>query len=147
MVVRYHGKEDFIRDLAFFDEVMGDWRRYREAVSLRQLLENRDTRNMVLYSMLITLQAAVRSAHHVIIRNYLPKPGTYEETFLILRKAGILETELAEKMASLVTYRQTLVNSPQAIDLREIYEVLSNDLDHLELYRVKLETQMNTDQE
>ncbi|MCW3489646.1 type VII toxin-antitoxin system HepT family RNase toxin [Dethiobacter alkaliphilus] len=144
--MRYHGAEDFIRDLALFDEVMGDWRRYRETVSLRQLLENRDTRNMVLYSMLITFQSVVRCSHHVIIKNYLPKPGTYEETFLILRKAGLLESSFADKLAGLVTYRQALVNSPQGVDLREIYEVLSNDLQVLELYRVKLEALMKDEE-
>ncbi|MDW7650943.1 MAG: DUF86 domain-containing protein [Bacillota bacterium] len=137
--MRYSGEEDMIRQLSRFDEILADWRRYREKISLRDLLDNRDIRNMVLYAMLITIQAAIRSAHHLIVQDYLPKPGTYEETFLILRKAGILDQQMADDMARLSSYRQGLVHSHEHVDLREIYEILTNDLQTLELYRAKLE--------
>lgn len=137
--MKYSGEEDMIRQLAKVDEIMADWRRYREKVSLRDLLDNRDVRNMVLYAMLITIQAAIRSAHHLVVQNYLPKPGTYEETFLILRKAGILDPKVADDMARLAAYRQNLVHAHQKVDLREIYEILNNDLETLEIFKVKLE--------
>jgi uncharacterized protein YutE (UPF0331/DUF86 family) len=135
----YQGEEIFIRDVAQLDEAMKDWQRYRETVSLRELLDNRDTRNMVLYAILITIQAAIRSAHHLIVRDYLPKPGSYEETFAILRKAGVLDHTVADAMARLATYRQELVHSYHQVDLREIYQVLSDGYPTLERYRVKLE--------
>jgi len=137
--MRYRGEEEFIRDIDRLGEALQDWRRYRATVSLRQLLDSRDTRNMVLYAMLITIQAAIRTAHHLIIRDYLPKPGSYEETFLILRERKILDAKLADAMARLAIYRQELLHSHHQIDLREIYEVLSNSYQTLELYKVKLE--------
>lgn len=136
--MRYLGEEDMARQLAELDEVMDDWKRYRETVSLRELMENRDTRNMVLYAVLVAIQTAIQTAHHLIVKDYLPKPGTYEETFLILRKAGTLDADLAEKMARLASYRQKLVHSHLQLDLREIYEVLCAEWGTLERYRAKL---------
>ena len=141
----YGGEAEMIRQLSELDEVMQDWGRYREEVSLRDVLENRDSRNLVLYTMLVTIQTAIQAAHHLIVKNYLPKPGTYEETFMILRKAGILETHVADDMARLSAYRQKLVHSYHQIDLREIYEILCNDWKTLELYRAKLEKAMNAE--
>lgn len=134
-----------IRQLSEFDEVMEDWGRYRKQVSLRDVLENRDSRNMVLYTMLVTIQAAIQAAHHLIVKNYLPKPGTYEETFIILRKAGILEPQMADDMARLSIYRSRLVYSYHQVDLREIYEVLCSDWKTLDLYRAKLEKVMQAE--
>lgn len=139
MVMGYRGEEEMIRDLELLAEALQDWRRYRETVSLRGLLDSRDTRNMVLYALLITIQASIRTAHHLILRDYLPKPGSYEETFLILRKAGVLEPSLADAMSRLATYRQDLVHSHHQIDLRQIYQVLSNSYETLELYHSKLQ--------
>lgn len=136
--MRYLGEEDMARQLAELDEVMDDWKRYRETVSLRELMENRDTRNMVLYAVLVAIQTAIQTAHHLIVKDYLPKPGTYEETFLILRKADTLDTDLADKMARLASYRQKLVHSHLQLDLREIYEVLCAEWGTLERYRAKL---------
>ena len=138
----YSGEAEMIRQLSEFDEVMEDWGRYREQVSLRDVLENRDSRNMVLYTMLVTIQTAIQAAHHLIVKNYLPKPGTYEETFIILRKAGILEPQMADDMARLSIYRQKLVYSYHQVDLREIYEILCSDWKTLELYRAKVEKVM-----
>ncbi|MBS3982976.1 MAG: DUF86 domain-containing protein [Dethiobacter sp.] len=137
--MRYRGEGELTRDIDRLGEALKDWQRYLETVSLRQLLDSRDTRNMVLYAMLITIQAAIRTAHHLIVRAYLPKPGSYEETFLILREHGVLEAKLADAMAQLAIYRQELLHSHHQIDLREIYEVLCNSAQTLELYKVKLE--------
>lgn len=138
----YSGEAEMIRQLSEFDEVMADWGRYREQVSLRDVLENRDARNMVLYTILVTIQAAIQAAHHLIVKNYLPKPGTYEETFIILRKAGILAPQMADGMAQLSTYRSKLVYSYHQVDLREIYEVLCGEFKALEHYRAKVEKVM-----
>lgn len=137
------GDNDFLRQLGELDEALEDWRRYRDQYSLRELLDNRDIRNMVLYAILVTIQAAIRAAHYLIIENYLPKPGTYAETFVILRKAGLLEDELTDQMVRLSMYRQQLVQYHHQVDLREIYQVLSDDLAVLEKYRRKLEKHMS----
>jgi uncharacterized protein YutE (UPF0331/DUF86 family) len=137
--MRYLGEEEFARDLARLDEAMQDWARYRDSISLRDLLDSKDTRNMVLYAMLVTIQATIRAAHHLIVRDYLPKPGSYEETFFILRKAGILDISLADALARLAKYRHELVYSQHLLNMREIYDTLRNSYSTLEVYKVKLE--------
>lgn len=136
--MRYLGEEEFVRDLGQLEEAMRDWRRYRENISLRELLDNRDIQNMVLYAMLVTIQAAIRTAHHLIIRDYLPKPGSYEETFIILRKNDVLDAVLADALIRLALYRQKLVHSRSQLNLREIYETMTTEWDALELYYAKL---------
>lgn len=132
-------ENNFSRQLGQLDEALEDWRRYRDRYSLRELLDDRDVRNMILYAILTTVQATIRAAHYLIIENYLPKPGTYAETFVILRKAGLLEDKLTDEMVRLSIYRQQLVQFHHQVDLREIYQVLSDDLAVLEQYRRELE--------
>jgi uncharacterized protein YutE (UPF0331/DUF86 family) len=122
------------RHVQELEETLKDWRKYREDYSLHDLIEDRHTRNAVLYAMLVAIQTSISIAHHLIVENYLPKPGTYQETFTILRKAELLNGTLAEKMAQLAFYRQQLVHFHRQLNLSEVYDVLRDGLDTLESF-------------
>ena len=60
------------------DESQKDWQRYRN-ISLEDLKKDRDKRNMVLHSMLVSIQAAIDIATSLIVKEGLGKPTTYRE--------------------------------------------------------------------
>jgi uncharacterized protein YutE (UPF0331/DUF86 family) len=109
-------------------EALGDWERYRERVTLRQLRTNRDTRNMVLHAMLLSIQAGIDIAHHLIAQRGLRPPATYREAFEILAEAGVLPGELSEELADLAGYRNVLVHLYWRLDLQRAYEILQQGL-------------------
>ena len=83
---------EIILHLEEMAEGLADWERYRASVSLEQMSTDRDTRNMVLHSMLLSIQASIDIANHLIARRGLRTPATYRETLVptgtIARRAG-----------------------------------------------------------
>lgn len=104
-----------------------DWERY-QGVSLKELEVDRDKRNMVLYAMLVCIQATIDIASHLIAEKGLSKPATYRESFEILGKSGLIDEELASELSDLAGFRNILVHVYWGLDLEEVYGVLKNDL-------------------
>lgn len=109
-------------------ETLADWERYRGKVTLEQIRTNRDTRNMVLYAMLLSIQTAIDIANHLIAQKGLRTPATYREAFEILTEAGVLAGELGEELADLAGFRNALVHLYWRLDLQHAYEVLQHGL-------------------
>jgi uncharacterized protein YutE (UPF0331/DUF86 family) len=111
-----------------------DWERY-QGVSLRELEIDRDKRNMVLHAMLVSVQATIDIASHLIAEKGLSKPATYRESFEILGKSGLMGEELASELSDLAGFRNVLVHVYWGLDLEEVYGVLQNDLRVLRAFR------------
>lgn len=92
------------------DESIKDWERYQQ-FSLEELKTDRDTRNMTLHAMLVSIQAAIDISSHLISQNGLKRPATYRETF------------------------DLLAHVYWDLDLDEIYSILQNDLKTLRSFR------------
>lgn len=105
------------------DEALKDWKRY-QSVPIEEFRENRDKRNMVLYSMLIAIQAAIDIAAHIIAKEHLRKPSTYREIFEILAEKKIISDDLANKLSDLAGFRNVLVHVYWELDLDEVYSIL-----------------------
>ena len=108
-------------------ESLEDWRRY-QSISLEELRMDRDKRNMVLHSMLISIQSAIDIATYIIAEKGLRKPSTYRETFEILEEGRIVSEDLANDLSDLAGFRNVLVHIYWELDLDVIYGILRNDL-------------------
>jgi len=90
-------------------ESLEDWRRY-QSISIEELRLERDKRNMVLHSMLISIQSAIDIATYIIAEKGLRKPSTYRETFEILEEGQIISEDLANDLSDLAGFRNVLVH-------------------------------------
>ena len=108
-------------------ESLDDWRRYQN-ISIEELRMDRDKRNMVLHSMLISIQSAIDIATYIIAEKELRKPSTYRETFEILEEGRILSEDLANDLSDLAGFRNVLVHIYWELDMDVIYGILRNDL-------------------
>ena len=108
-------------------ESLEDWRRY-QSISIEELRMDRDKRNMVLHSMLISIQSAIDIATYIIAEKELRKPSTYRETFEILEEGRILSEDLANDLSDLAGFRNVLVHIYWELDMDVIYGILRNDL-------------------
>jgi uncharacterized protein YutE (UPF0331/DUF86 family) len=75
-----------IRELS---DTLDDWERYR-GISLEQFRSDRDTRNMVLHAMLVSVQSSIDIATEIIAMKGFRRPQSYRDTFGILAEEGIL---------------------------------------------------------
>jgi len=117
------------------DEALADWERYRRDITAEMIRSNRDTRNMVMHAMLISIQSCIDIANHIIAQRDLRRPSTYRETFEILTEAGVIPQELGEELADLAGFRNVLVHLYWRIDLQRVYEILQNGLTPLYRFR------------
>jgi len=113
-----------LQHLQEMDEALADWERYQKKVTLEQMQDDRDTRNMVLHAMLVSIQASIDIADHIIAKKGLRAPATYRETFEILAEASVIPGELAEGLADLAGFRNVLVHIYWRLDVRRAFEIL-----------------------
>ena len=119
------GVTDHIIEL---EQAIIDWNRYQQ-VSLEDLKTDRDKRNMVLHALLVSIQAALDIANHIIAAQKLARPSTYRESFDILAEAKFLPSKLANQLADLAGFRNVLVHIYWRLDMELVYNILQNDLD------------------
>ena len=117
------------------DEALADWERYRGNITEEAIRTNRDTRNMVMHAMLISIQSCIDIANHLIARENLRRPTTYREAFEILTEASVIPQELGEELADLAGFRNVLVHIYWRIHLQRVYEILQSGLTPLRQFR------------
>lgn len=70
-------------------------------------------------------------ANHVIKLRKLGLPKESRESFELLRKAGIIPVELAQKLKGMIGFRNTLVHECQRLDIGLMVDVIEHRLDDL----------------
>lgn len=137
-------KESILDHLKKLDEAILDLEKYQKTITLADLENDRDKRNMVLHAMLLAIQASLDIGNHLIAEYHLERPETYRETFEILNKAGLLLKDLSEELAGLAGFRNVLVHLYWKLDLEEVYQVLQQNISALKAFgkivQQKLET-------
>ena len=118
------------------DELTGclsDLRRYRERVTRQELNTVRDTQHMVLRALYVAAQAAVDLAMHLGADAGLPPAATYQDAFHRLADSGLLERQLAERLAGWAGFRNVLAHSYASVSYDRAYDSLSElgDLEQL----------------
>jgi len=130
-MVRDEGLLAHLREL---DEAAGDWERYR-SITLEDLRGDRDKRNMVLHALLVSIQASIDIANHLIAASSSRRPETYRESFAILCDEGLIPEDLSVQLSDLAGFRNVLVHLYCRLNLDEVYGVLQDDLPVVNRYR------------
>lgn len=127
-------KEGIIDHLRELEDASKDWKRY-QSISFEELKTSRDKRNMILHSLLVSIQSSIDIANHIIAERGLRKPSTYREVFDILGEEKIVPLKLADNLSDLAGFRNVLVHVYWKLNLEEIYSILQNDLKFLEEFK------------
>lgn len=112
-------------------DALGDLDRYRERVELDQLLRDRDTRNMVYHAMYIATQATIDLAFHLAASEGLAQPATYQNVFTQLAESGVLDRELARRLAGWAGLRNVLAHLYPVVCDHKVYRALTDETDDL----------------
>jgi len=130
-MVRDEGVLGHLREL---DGAAGDWDRYR-SITLNELKTGRDKKNMVLHALLVSIQASIDIANHLVAASSSRRPETYRESFVILCDEGLIPEDLGVRLSDLAGFRNVLVHLYCRLDLDEVYGVLQDDLLVVNRYR------------
>ncbi|MCD6257722.1 DUF86 domain-containing protein [Candidatus Aerophobetes bacterium] len=127
-------KKGILEHFRELNEALKDWERY-QTISLRELRSDRDKQNMVLHALLVSIQASIDIANHIIAEKSLQKPSTYRETFEILSKEGIISSELGDSLSDLAGFRNVLVHIYWRVNFEQVHRVLQEDLSPLKEFK------------
>lgn len=122
---------------------LADLRRYREHVTRHDLNTVRDTQHMVLRALYVATQAAVDLAMHLGADAGLPPAVTYQDAFRRLAEAGVLDGDLAERLAAWAGFRNVLAHSYAAVDYNRAYDAL-DELGDLERFAAIVATRVRS---
>jgi uncharacterized protein YutE (UPF0331/DUF86 family) len=118
---------------AEIEESVGRLERLR-ALSREQFLADQDALDIACYRLLVAIEAALALCFHVSAKRLQKVPEEYAACFGILREAGILPAELAERLQRMARFRNLLVHMYWKIDYGHVFEVLHTDLDDLRAF-------------
>ncbi len=86
-------------------------------------------------AIVINLQRAceqcIDMANHMIRTKKLGLPADSAESFSLLRKAGVIDTDLEKKLAGMVGFRNIVVHQYQDIDYQKVQAVVTQHADDL----------------
>ena len=103
---------------------LSDLRRYRAGVTRDELGGQRDIQHMVLHALYVAVQAAVDLAMHAGADEGLPEASTYQDAFRRLADAGLIERDLAGRLAGWAGFRNVLAHLYATIDYDRVYDAL-----------------------
>ncbi len=90
---------------------------------------------MVLHALLVSIQASIDIANHLVAASSSRRPETYRESFVILCDEGLIPEDLGVRLSDLAGFRNVLVHLYCRLDLDEVYGVLQDDLLVVNRYR------------
>lgn len=128
-------QSELFQHLQEIDQSLADWERYQASVTQENIIENRDSRNMVMHAMLISIQSCIDIANYRIVQKGLRRPAVYRETFEILAEASLISRELGEELSDLAGFRNVLVHIYWRLDEQRLYEILQHGLMPLKGFR------------
>ena len=129
-------REKAERLLSSLLDAIADLARYRDRVELGELRHSRDTQNMVLHALYVAIQSCIDLGFHVAGDRRLPRASTYQEIFLRLAEAGLLDPDLAHRLSGWAGFRNVLAHFYPVIDFDRVHAALQNDLGDLEAFAV-----------
>ena len=100
---------------------------------------------MVLRALYVAAQAALDLAMHLGADAGLSPTATYQDTFRRLADAGLLDRDLAERLAAWAGFRNVLAHSYAMVDYDRAYDALG-ELRDLERFAQIVAVRIDVDQ-
>jgi len=86
------------------------------------------------YRLLVAIEAAVSICTHVTSRLAARTPDSYADCFAVLGDAGIVSSDLAQRLGRVARFRSRLVHLYWRIDNDRLWNTLRENLGDLEAY-------------
>ena len=83
------------------------------------------------YYLQVSIEVCLDVASHIIASERLRAPKDYADSFTVLNEAGIISSDLCNKLRQMAKFRNRLVHLYGEIDNEYIYEFIKSDLDDL----------------
>ena len=99
------------------------------------LIVNRTTREIVTLNLFVALRECLSLATHWLADKGWEVPATYPEAFRVLGERGVLDDDLAARMAAAAGLRNLIAHRYGALDRVRIHDIASNHIEDLLRFR------------
>ncbi len=97
-------------------------------LSREEFLDNEDAQDIASYRLLVAIEGCLDLCYHISSKKLDKLPEEYAACFGNLEEAGILPSELTEKLKNMARFRNLLVHRYWEVDYALMYEFIQNDL-------------------
>jgi len=105
-------------------EALDDLQRYRKTFSRGRLLVERDLQRMVLQALYTAVQACLDEALEICRQRGLDTGSRYREAFIALGRDGVIDAELAARLADWASFRNVLAHFYPVVDMKRVWDAL-----------------------
>ncbi len=106
----------------------------KENVSLESLKNDLDMQDIVLHNLQLAIQGCIDIGSHVISDEGWGVAGSLNEIFYILQNKGVIKAEMADKIISMVGFRNILVHEYETINFDIVCNILHHHLKDINEY-------------
>jgi uncharacterized protein YutE (UPF0331/DUF86 family) len=89
---------------------------------------NRDFVDAACYRLLVAVEAALGLCYHISATHLRRVPEQYAECFRVLGEAGVVPTDLAERLQAMARFRNVLVHMYAKVDTGRVHEIIRDHL-------------------
>lgn len=101
-------------------------------LSLEAFKNDAATQDIFLFNLTQAIQNCIDIATHIVSDEGWGMPGTQSEGFDILKEKGVIQGELAERLVSMVGFRNRVIHEYETLDLDIVYDIWRNRLRDIE---------------
>lgn len=95
-----------------------------------RFLADRDILDIACYRLLVAIESALALCYHVSARRLRRTPEDYAACFGVLREAGLVPAELAERLQQMARFRNLLVHIYWKLEYGQVYDILQQSAIH-----------------
>lgn len=108
------------------------------ALPLADFLSDRDVQDIVSYRLLVAIEASLALCYHVSSRQLRTAPDDYAGCFALLGEAGILASDLTDRLKDMARFRHLLVHVYGKVDYRQVHAALQKNLGDLRAFSASI---------
>jgi uncharacterized protein YutE (UPF0331/DUF86 family) len=102
-----------------------------QSLSREDFLSDQDALDIACYRLLIAIEAALALCYHVSAKRLRKVPEEYAGCFELLTTAGVIPSDLGERLQRMARFRNLLVHVYWKVDYSKIYDMIHGDLPDL----------------
>lgn len=112
-------------------------------IELADFKNNRERQLAVMHALQLAIEGCLNIGAHIISADELGAPKDYTDIYELLAKADVINADFADKMKKMARFRNRLVHLYWDIDLKQLYNILKNNLTDFDEYLKAISTYLS----
>jgi uncharacterized protein YutE (UPF0331/DUF86 family) len=103
-----------------------------------EILKNPTILGSAKYHLIVAIQGCIDICNHLVAKMGGKAPEDYADCFKLMADLGLLESDLAERLAQMARFRNLLIHLYWRVDNERVYEILKENLVDIDQFLVSV---------